>query len=242
MPKWFESWFDSEFYHLLYNNRDEAEAARFIQNLCVFLKLPKGSAIADIACGKGRHSRVLASLGFRIIGLDISPASIEYACSMAGPNEQYIVHDMRKTFPVEGLDAAMNLFTSFGYFDDDEEDRICLSNVHRALKPTGMFVQDYLNPVYTLQNLKAEESVDRGQVSFSIQRYVEDGFIRKDIQVSHGQELQKFQESVKIYPLDKLKQLHEQAGFRVLHVLGDYSLNAFDEKTSPRIILVSQKS
>ena len=242
MPKWFESWFDTEYYHLLYNNRDETEAERFIENLCAFLKFHKGAALADVACGKGRHCRVLASLGFRVAGLDISPASIEYARSVAGPDEHFAVHDMREVFPVKDLDAAMNLFTSFGYFEDDEEDRVCLRNIYQALKPTGMFVQDYLNPVFTLANLKAEEVVDREQVSFSIQRYVKDGFIKKDIQVSHGQELKQFQESVKIYTIEKLKQLHEQAGFRVLHVFGDYSLQAFDEKTSPRIILVSQKS
>lgn len=241
MPNWFESWFDTEYYQLLYNKRDETEAERFIRNICDYLHLPSGITVADIACGKGRHSRVLASLGFRVAGLDISPASIEYARSIAGPDEHYAVHDMREVFPVKDLDAAMNLFTSFGYFEDDEEDRVCLRNIYQALKPTGMFVQDYLNPVYTLANLKAEEVIDRGDVSFSIQRYVKDGFIKKDIHVSHGQELQQFQESVKIYTVEKLKQLHEQAGFRVLQVFGDYSLRAFDEKTSPRIILVSQK-
>lgn len=241
MPNWFESWFDTEYYHLLYNNRDEAEAERFIQNLCSFLKLPKGVFVADIACGKGRHSRVLASLGFKVFGLDISPASIDYAISQAGPHEQYAVHDMRNPFPEMQLDAAFNLFTSFGYFDTEAEDHSALQNVLRSLKQGGVFVQDYLNPVYTVSNLKAEETVFRDGVKFEIHRYEQNRCVKKDIRVTQGLETYLFQESVKLYSAADFKRLHTNAGFEVLHVLGDYSLSPFDEKSSPRIILVSEK-
>ncbi len=241
MPKWFESWFDTEYYHLLYNNRDEAEAERFVKNLCSFLKLTKGAAVADIACGKGRHSRVLASLGYKVFGLDISPASIGYAISQAGPHEQYAVHDMRKPFPKTQIDAAFNLFTSFGYFDTEAEDLSALENVLHLLKPGGVFVQDYLNPSYTLSNLKAEETVVRGDISFEIHRYEQDGSVKKDIRVKQGMETHAFQESVKLYSAEDFKRLHTNAGFRVLNTFGDYSLNPFNEKSSPRIILVSEK-
>ncbi len=241
MPKWFESWFDTKFYHLLYNNRDEAEAERFIKNLCSFLKLPKDAFVADIACGKGRHSRVLASLGYKVFGLDISPASIEYAISQAGMHEQYAVHDMRKPFPKTQIDAAFNLFTSFGYFDTEAEDLSALENVLRSLKPSGVFVQDYLNPSYTLSNLKAEETVFRDDVKFEIHRYEQNGCVKKDIRVTQDMENYTFQESVKLYSAADFKRLHTNAGFRVLHVFGDYSLNQFDEKSSSRIILVSEK-
>ncbi len=241
MPKWFESWFDTEFYHLLYNNRDEAEAERFIQNLRSFLKLPKDAFVADIACGKGRHSRVLASLGFKVFGLDISPASIDYAILHAGPHERYAVHDMRKPFPEMQLDAAFNLFTSFGYFDSEAEDHSALQNVFRSLKSGGFFVQDYLNPAHTLSNLKAEETVFRGDVKFEIHRYEQNGCVKKDIRVTEDLETYAFQESVKLYSATDFKRLHTNAGFGVLHVFGDYSLNPFDKNSSPRIILVSEK-
>lgn len=241
MPKWFESWFDTEYYHLLYNNRDEAEAEQFIKNLCTFLKLPQGADVADVACGKGRHSRVLASLGYHVLGLDISPASIEYAISMAGPHERYAVHDMRKPFPKAKINAAFNLFTSFGYFDTEAEDLSALKNVLHSLKPGGVFVQDYLNPTYTLSNLKAEETLFRGDISFEIRRYQQTGCVKKDIRVTQGTEIHAFQESVKLYSPEDFKRLHTNAGFRVLHTFGDYSLNTFNEKSSPRIILVSEK-
>ncbi|MBM3399531.1 MAG: class I SAM-dependent methyltransferase [Bacteroidetes bacterium] len=241
MPKWFESWFNSEYYHLLYNNRDEAEAVRFINNITNFLGLPTGSFVADIACGKGRHSRVLASLGYKVLGLDISPANIEYAKTLAGANEQYLVHDMRKPFPTGQLDAALNLFTSFGYFDDEADDLISLGNIYYALKPGGMFVQDYLNSAFTLSHLKPEEQIQRGGVTFNLLRYVKGGFVKKDIEIMDGEKSLHFQESVKIYTAEILKTLHENAGFRVLQTFGDYSLNPFDEKSSARIILVSQK-
>jgi SAM-dependent methyltransferase len=241
MPKWFESWFDSEYYHVLYKNRDDAEAARFIENICRYLQLGQGFSVADIACGKGRHSRVLASLGFDVTGLDISASSIEYARSVSGPNEHYFVHDMRHSFPVSELDAGFNLFTSFGYFENNADDLLSLNNIYQALKPNGIFVQDYLNPDHTISHLKAEEKVQRGHVSFNISRYLQDGFIKKDIEVMDGDKKLRFQESVKVYSAAALKTLHEQAGFTVLKTFGDYSLQPFNEKSSARIILVSQK-
>ena len=241
MPKWFESWFDTEFYHLLYNNRDEAEAEGFVKNLCIFLKLHPGAALADVACGKGRHCRVLASLGHHVLGMDISQASIDYANSLSGTKEQYAVHDMRKPFPAVQLDAAFNLFTSFGYFETEEEDLSALQNVLLSLKPGGVFVQDYLNPAYTLSNLKTEETVFRGDVKFEIHRYEQNGCVKKDIRVTQGAEISLFQESVKLYSAADFHRLHTNAGFRVINTFGDYSLNPFDEKTSPRIILVSEK-
>ncbi|HET6992715.1 MAG TPA: methyltransferase domain-containing protein, partial [Bacteroidia bacterium] len=73
---WFESWFDSPYYHLLYGNRDEKEAENFIEVLARFLKAPKGSRALDLACGKGRHSVALYKNGFEVTGIDLSERNI----------------------------------------------------------------------------------------------------------------------------------------------------------------------
>src|SRR5690554_744393 len=76
---WFETWFDTSYYHILYQNRDFVEAERFITNLLAFLKLPAGSNCLDLACGKGRHSVFLNKHGLKVTGVDLSENSINEA-------------------------------------------------------------------------------------------------------------------------------------------------------------------
>ena len=73
---WFEDWFNTPYYHILYKDRDYKEAENFISNLTKELKLPTDSSIIDLACGKGRHSVFLNQLGFEVLGVDLSEESI----------------------------------------------------------------------------------------------------------------------------------------------------------------------
>ncbi len=241
MPSWFESWFDTEYYHLLYNKRDDNEARDFMLSICSLLNIAPCSYLADIACGKGRHSRVLASLGMRVHGFDISANSIQYAQSKATANEQYAVQDMREDLPVRNLDAAINVFTSFGYFDSDKEDQQAITHIYQALKPGGWFIQDYLNAASVLPNLPKQEKEIRGNVQFDIHKFEHTGHIRKTIHINDAIHSWDFQESVKIYTIEQLEALHTAAGFDVTYRFGNYSLAPFAENSSPRIILVSQK-
>ena len=77
--EWFEQWFDTKYYHILYKNRDFEEARQFIDNLIGYLDPPKKSKILDLACGKGRFSLYLAEKGYDLTGVDLSQESIEYA-------------------------------------------------------------------------------------------------------------------------------------------------------------------
>src|SRR5262245_10785989 len=118
---WFVSWFDSTYYHKLYSYRDAAEAAGFIDALIGRL-LPAGGSVAlDLGCGTGRHSRYLASKGFRVTGLDLAGGSIRQAKRSEHPGLHFFQHDMRAPFGTNAMDYVFNFFTSFGYFDDAAE-------------------------------------------------------------------------------------------------------------------------
>src|SRR5690606_21720625 len=113
---WFESWFGSPYYHILYEHRDELEAQAFVEELINYLQpLPK-SSMADIACGEGRYSIQLAEYGFDVVGIDLSHASIEKAKKHEKENLRFFVHDMRFPFYINYFDYVFNFFTSFGYF------------------------------------------------------------------------------------------------------------------------------
>ena len=119
---WFAHWFDSPYYHLLYKNRDNEEAQVFINKLVSHFKIPKKSKILDIACGKGRHATYFNKKGMDVMGVDLSHNSINSAKKAENATLKFAVHDMRKVFQKNRFDIVTNLFTSFGYFEKDEEE------------------------------------------------------------------------------------------------------------------------
>lgn len=238
---WYREWFDTDYYHLLYNKRNDAEAEAFVTLLHRHLNLPAGAKVADIACGKGRHSRVLAALGCEVWGFDLSPNSIAYAEGLQTPHTHFRVQDIRDPYTENHFHAAFNLFTSFGYFESREDDIRCIRNIFQMLDPGGYFVQDYINGVMYIPDLPMEGTEIRGEVTFQFRKTFEDSHIKKCIHVSdHGQELD-FAEKVKIYSAENLQEMHTSCGFKVSAVFGDYNLQTYNPASSPRIIIVSEK-
>ncbi|MDO5617121.1 MAG: class I SAM-dependent methyltransferase, partial [Cruoricaptor ignavus] len=139
---WFKEWFNTPYYHILYKNRSFVEAQNFISLLVENLALPKNSKIIDLACGKGRHSVYLNQLGFNVLGLDLSEENIAHNKIQENETLRFAVHDMRKPILGESANAVFNLFTSFGYFDEVEEDKMVFSSVHSVLQKGGFFVLD----------------------------------------------------------------------------------------------------
>ena len=144
IENWYTSWFDSPYYHILYKNRDDKEAGLFMKNLTSFLKLSSSSTILDLACGKGRHSKYLNQLGYQVTGVDLSPQSIAYAKKFENENLFFDEHDMSKPYPKQ-FDAVFNLFTSFGYFEDEEDNLKTIKSIKSELNPKGFGVIDFLN-------------------------------------------------------------------------------------------------
>jgi SAM-dependent methyltransferase len=134
---WFKNWFDSSFYHQLYANRDEKEAATFIDELINELQPAAHSRMLDLGCGSGRHSKYLASKGFDVTGIDLAASSIRQAKRSETGKLRFYRHDMRIPFGRNAFDNVFNFFTSFGYFDDPSEDHKVVNNIYSALKPGG---------------------------------------------------------------------------------------------------------
>ena len=121
LDTWFKDWFNSPYYHQLYAHRDEQEAANFIDKLVAHLQPTAGAKMLDVACGKGRHSMLLASNGFDVTGIDLSSESIAEALLSEDNHLHFYEHDMRLPFWVNYFDIAFNFFTSFGYFKTQRE-------------------------------------------------------------------------------------------------------------------------
>ncbi|MBE9489163.1 MAG: class I SAM-dependent methyltransferase [Bacteroidetes bacterium] len=234
---WYSSWFDTPYYHILYKNRDYKEAGDFMENLTSFLKLPKNAKILDLACGKGRHAKYLNDLGYNVTGADLSPKSIAFAKQFENPTLRFVEYDMCLPYP-EKFDAVFNLFTSFGYFEKEEDNLRTIKAIKTELKPNGFAVIDFLNVEYVKRNLVPSETKTIDGITFYINRSIVDGYINKKIHFIHDNKDFVFEERVKAITLSEFKNCFKQADVSLLHCFGDYQLNDFKEEYSERLILI----
>ncbi|WP_142785652.1 class I SAM-dependent methyltransferase [Changchengzhania lutea] len=235
--KWFTSWFDTPFYHILYKDRDDREAHAFMDALTNYLNIPEQGTILDLACGKGRHAVYLNKMGYHVTGVDLSENSIEYAKQFENHSLHFDVHNMCDPYG-KTFDAVFNLFTSFGYFEHEEDNLKTIKAIKEELNDVGFGVIDFMNSEFVIDNLVPEEVKTVDGVDFYLKRYVEDGYIVKDIKFTAVGEDYEFQERVRAFTLADFEALFEQAGVYLLDVFGDYKLNTFNTKTSERLVMI----
>ena len=235
--EWFENWFDTSFYHILYDYRNDDEAKLFMSNLIGFLNLSQGDKILDLPCGKGRHSLFLHSQGFDATGADLSANSIMHAKQFEKEGLSFEIHDMRN--PLKGVyDSIFNLFTSFGYFNQETTNIKVLENFKNALRNDGHIVVDFLNLHKVVKNLIPEQRIRKKGVDFLIKRKVTESYIIKEIEVTFNGEVHHYMEKVQALDLKKMEQFAKAAGLKIEHVFGDYELNPFEPEKSDRLILI----
>lgn len=234
---WFETWFNSPYYHILYKDRDQTEAEHFMDNLTHYLNLPDDAKILDLACGKGRHAIYLNQLGYNVTGVDLSENSIAEASKFSNERLHFKVHDMR-VHTEEKYDAVFNLFTSFGYFENEEDNFKTLLAIKESLNEYGFAVIDFMNANYVIDNLVPEEVKTVDGIDFRIQRYVRDGHIYKEISFEDNGQKFHFKEKVRALTLDDFEQMMEKAGIFLLDIFGDYKLRKFLKNDSERLIMI----
>jgi SAM-dependent methyltransferase len=238
---WFESWFDSPYYHILYRHRDEEEARLFIDRLLEYLGLPGGASVLDLACGRGRHSLYLNSKGAEVTGIDLSESNIRYASTFATPSLSFYVQDMRRIFRTNYFDVVLNLFTSFGYFERDLDNFHVVESATKALKKGGYLVIDFLNSGKVLQTLREQEIQVLESITFHINRRMEEGFIVKSISFEDKGREYRFQEKVKALTLDDFRIYFEKSGLELVDTFGEYALEPFRPESSGRLIMIAKK-
>lgn len=238
---WFVSWFDTEYYHILYRSRNDDEAEKFIDNLLRYLELPAKTRVLDLACGKGRHSKTMAQKGMEVVGADLSENSINAARSYENENLRFVVQDMRLPLH-EKFDAVFNLFTSFGYFDDLGDNRKVIEAVNKMLQTNGYFVIDFMNAYRVAKHLVASEIKEIDGIRFEIERSFDGHHIFKNIRFSDKGKNYHFTERVQYLSEDDFRNLLLQNGFSIQDTFGDFELNPFDPETSDRLIIIAKKT
>jgi len=239
--KWFQYWFNSPYYHILYSQRNDEEAEMLIDNLSAHLKPKADSRILDIACGRGRHSIYLNKKGYDVTGIDLSEQNIKYAQQFEQKNLHFYVHDMRKLSYINYYDFAFNLFTSFGYFDNEKDHVNALKAFRKGLKEDGTLVIDYFNTQKIIKNLTNQETKTIDGIEFHLHKFVSEGKIIKHINFEHRLKAYAFEERVQAFFLADFERMLTKSGLIISETFGNYNLDAFDEIKSDRLILVCKK-
>jgi SAM-dependent methyltransferase len=172
---WFDGFFEHEWLDYLALG-EEAWTAKTVAFLVEELGLHEGSRVLDVACGRGRVAIPLAQHGCRVTGIDLSPNSLaraREAAEEAGVDLELVHLDMRALAFVEQFDAAINVFTSFGYFEDEADDRRVVAAIARALVPGGTFLIDHINTVALMASYRPKEwtEFDDGTLFLEERRY-----------------------------------------------------------------------
>lgn len=238
--EWYKRWFGEE-YLLVYEHRDDSEAAREVRAMRDILGLCGGERVLDLCCGAGRHDTTLAEMGCRVYGLDYSMPLLKIGVDARCPGSRYplfVRADARRIpFRDGAFDVVLNLFTSFGYFTDEENIGMLVS-IHRLLAPGGRFLIDYLNPPRVLAGLVEESERTREGLRIVERRRYDDAArrIEKRIELYGDHHDRCFHESVRLYTRDEMLDMLAAAGLTVKGVLGSMYGDSYGE-SSARMIL-----
>jgi len=232
--QWFEKWFD-ELYLKLYSHRDDSDAKKQINLIINTISPSKSDRILDLGCGEGRHCKIFQENGYSVEGIDLSKTLIASG-HKKWPHLNIKIGDMRK---IEGtFDIILSLFTSFGYFDTDEENQAVVHSISNSLTKNGIFWLDFLNPDYLKKNLipSSSKTLDNG-IEVKEKRKIENGFVIKNIIFDSGEQ---YTEKVKLLEKKTLEKMFLIASIAPIAIFGDYNGTEWN-KTSKRTIIYGKK-
>tara|TARA_Y100001954_G_C15809993_1_gene604662 strand:- start:2589 stop:3341 length:753 start_codon:yes stop_codon:yes gene_type:complete len=243
---WFEVWFDTNEYHVLYGHRDEKEANIFIEALIQNLQLTP-CKVLDTCCGSGRHVFSWANHGFDAHGFDLSQNSISKANARGKSikNVSFSNLDLRKLKDhiesKESYDIVTNLFTSFGYFQNENDHSDVIKGFLYVLKSGGILILDYINSAFSKKNMIASEIQIRNDIEFHIERKFKNGFFMKSVSYTKSNGRKEIHtELVKSWESNDLCELLSSLGFKVKTIKGDYDFSEYHDE-SPRMIIIAEK-
>ena len=234
--EWFEEWFGEE-YLRLYPHRDDTEAAQAVDLIVRTVPFQPGWRVLDVACGAGRHALAFHAAGARCTGVDLSMTLLRLARKVT--STPLVRADMRQ-LPIRtgSMDLTVNLFTSFGYFEQDTEHTAALGEMIATVRPGGWFVIDFLNPAAVRRQLVPEETLEVAGSTVRVSRSVSpDGrYVCKSIRGAEGRH---FRERVRLFEPEQMAAMLATAGVTVRFRFGDYDATPLTS-SSPRTILVGQ--
>ena len=248
MSAWYEDTFGRD-YLSLYPHRNDEEALRDVRGILRLIDPPRDEPLLDLCCGAGRHLVALRHAGFtRLTGLDLSKDLLAEARARLDAESmqdiQLIQADMRVIPGSELYGTIVSLFTSFGYFEHDNEDEHVLRSAYRALARGGTFLLDTLNRTYVMASLVPYEEKELDGKRTIIHRHItSDGLrVEKETHITQpGSPETTYRESVRMYKKTEIEEMLHRIGFIDPRFHGDLKGQSFSDD-SPRMVFVASKA
>lgn len=241
-----DPWYIKSFqddYLKIYSHRTDEAAKEEVNRITSLLHMDIiNKHVLDLCCGNGRHSRQLAKLGFQVTGIDLSTVLLQEAEHKNDDNSiRYLHKDVRDLPFKEEFDYVLNLFTSFGYFEQVEENMKVFTSIYNSLKQNGEFLIDFLNPGYVKNTLVpySERTVD--DLIIIEKRRIEGKKVCKDIEVQQGEQIRTYQEQVNLFEYEEMESMIQHSGLEVTKVYGDFEQRSYNALESPRMIIIGKK-
>jgi SAM-dependent methyltransferase len=220
-------------------------APREVEAMVALLGLSPGAKVLDLCCGVGRHSLELARRGFQVTGVDRTTAYLQEArarASQEGLEVEFVQEDMRTFVRPEAFDAVINYFTSFGYFESEDEDRRVVENAYRSLRPGGLLLMDMMG-----KEILARIFSERGWREEDGMLILEDRQVAPDWSTVYNRwiiikdgERREVTLTTRQYSAAELSRLLKGCGFERVEVYGDLTGAPYDMEAR-RLVVVAGK-
>jgi SAM-dependent methyltransferase len=221
------------------------DAQEEIEQILALTRVPAGAAVLDLCCGIGRHSLELVRRGFRVTGVDRTKEYLDLAAAAAGRESlslELIQEDMRTFRREESYDAVLNLFTSFGYFEDPRDDQRVVGNIYASLRPGGVLVMQLMSKEVLARIFRPRDWYEQDGLLVLEERKVRQNWSwieSRWILISEGRRID-LDLSHRLYSASELTLLLQGYGFGEVAVHGDFDGSPYDEKAN-RLVIISRK-
>lgn len=239
-----DDWYVRSFgplYGLLYRHRNDDQARHEARQILTLLDLHPGDRLVDVCCGTGRHLAAFCDLDLHAVGVDLSEPLLHDAADRPQLRGRLIRADVRALPLAPVFDAAVNLFTSFGYFPDESQDRLALRQMALALRPGGRLLMDLINPPHLRRELRPHDCQRIESLVVEHRREIVGPRVLKHTTLTDpaGRRTELY-ESVRFYTPGELTELFHAAGLRTPRFLGSFAGEPLTDD-SPRLIAVGER-
>lgn len=229
----------------LFSERRWTAAPEEVGKIIALLDLGPAASVLDLCCGPGRHSLGLARRGFRVIGVDRTAAYLKEARRHAqaeGLEIEFVEEDMRSFRRPDAFDAAIDLFTSFGFFEDFKEDKQVLENIYTSLKPGGKLLLDVMGKEVLARIFRPRDWFEEGGTILLEERKLLDDWSRIETRwiILRGREREEFTISLRLYSGAELSWLLQEVGFRGVELFGSLDGTPYDHDAR-RLVALAMK-
>ena len=236
---WYQDWFSSAHYHQLYSE-GAAEKDAFLNGLLQHLKPPEGSRLLDASCGRGRHTMQLAAGRYDVNGVDGSMENISYAQQFEKDNLHFSMHDLRLPFWVNYFDYSFHTAT-LGYYATRREHDDAFHTLAAGLKTGGCLVIDQPNMHYQEDRMVPHTIKEKEAASYEINCWQDDAYFYKRIIISSVGSVQEVMEKWMKLSFGDITDMLSFQKMQVTEVFGNYQLQPFHIRQTPRMIVVAKK-